>query len=101
MKAVAVEGTTLTAAELVKMAAKEPVILTCKGQPLVAVKDVSGSDWETVSLANNPHFVAIIEASRRSYREKGGIPLDQIRKELGLKPSQAAPKKPRRRSTAR
>jgi hypothetical protein len=97
MKTVAMEDTTMTAEELAKMAEKEPVILTRKGQPLVAIKDISGSDWETVSLANNPQFIAIIEASRRSYREKGGIPLDQVRRVLGLKARKPAPTKPRRR----
>ncbi len=97
MKMVAVEDTAMTAEELARMAEKEPVILTRNGEPLVAVKDVSSSDWETVSLANNPQFIAIIEASRRSYREKGGSPLAQVRKELGLKPGKAAATKPRRR----
>ncbi len=100
MKTVPVEDTVLTADELARMAKKEPVILTRNGRPLVAVKDLSGADWETVSLANNPKFIAIIEASRRSYREKGGIPLDQIREELGLKPRKGASTKPRRRRPA-
>ena len=100
MKTVPVEDAALTADQLARMAEKEPIILTRNGQPLVAVKDLSGSDWETVSLANNPKFVALIEASRRSYREKGGIPLDQIRKELGLEPGKAASTKPRRRKPA-
>jgi hypothetical protein len=97
MKTIAVEDTTLTAQELATMAKKEPVILTRNGQPLVAVKDLAGSDWETVSLANNPKFIAIIEASRRSYRKDGGIPLEQVRKELGLKPRSTATTKPRGR----
>lgn len=97
MKAVAVEGTTLTAGELARMAEKEPVILTRRGRPLVAVTDLSGADWETVALAKSPEFIELIEASRRSYRERGGIPLDQIRKELGLKPKKAVAPKPRRR----
>ena len=97
MKTVAVENTTLTPKELAKMAKKEPVILTRNGQPLVAVKDLSGSDWETVSLANNPRFIALIEASRRSYREKGRIPLDLVRKELGLKPRRTGSTKSRGR----
>ena len=100
MKTVAVEDTTLTADELARRAEREPVILTRNGRPLVAVKDLSGSDWESVSLANNPKFIALIEASRRSYREKGGIPLDQVRKELGLKPRRPAATKPRRRKPA-
>ena len=86
MKTVAVEDTTLTAEQLVAMARQEVVIVTRKGSPLVAVRDVSGSDWESVSLANNAKFVALIEESRRSYREQGGITLDEIRKEFDLKP---------------
>jgi PHD/YefM family antitoxin component YafN of YafNO toxin-antitoxin module len=95
MKTVAAEDTTLTAEALARMAEKEPVILTRNGQPLVAVKDLSGSDWESVSLANNPQFIAIIEESRRSYREQGGISLEEIRIELGLKPTRKAPGKRR------
>ncbi len=90
MKTVAVEDTTLSAEDLATMAQKEIVILTRKGDPLVAVKKVSGSDWESVSLANNPKFIALIEASRRSYREQGGISLDEIRREFGLRPRRKA-----------
>jgi PHD/YefM family antitoxin component YafN of YafNO toxin-antitoxin module len=95
MKTVAVEDTTLTTEDLARLAEKEPIILTRKGRPLVAVKALSGSDWESVSLANNPQFIAIIEESRRSYREQGGISLEEIRTELGLKPTRKAPGKRR------
>src|SRR5271165_1712600 len=60
------------------------VILTRNGLPLMSVKDVTGSDWESVSLSSDPRFMAIIEESRRSYLETGGIALDEIRRELGL-----------------
>ena len=86
MKTVAVEETTLTARELATMARREIVVLTRKGNPLAAVKDLSGTDWESVSLANNPRFIALIEASRRSYRRSGGITVDEIRQQLRLKP---------------
>jgi hypothetical protein len=62
------------------------VILTRAGKPIAAVKDVSGSDWESVSLANNPRFIELIELSRRAYERDGGIPLAEVRKRLGLKP---------------
>jgi hypothetical protein len=55
MKTVAVEETTLTAKELAVLARKEIVVLTRKSNPLVAVKDLSGADWESISLANNPN----------------------------------------------
>lgn len=85
MKTVAMENMTLTAEELAAMAQKEPVILTRKGHPVAAVKDLRGSDWESVSLANNPKFIELIEASRRSYRKQGGIGLEEIRQQFGLR----------------
>lgn len=85
MKTVAVEDTTLTAEDLARLAENEPIILTREGQPLVSVKGLSGSDWESVSLANDPTFIAIIEESRQSYRKQGGISLTEIREELGLR----------------
>jgi|SRR5208337_13763 len=81
MKVVALEKTTMTIAELAK---EGPVVLTRAGQPVVAVKDLSGSDWESVSLASNPKFMALIEESRRSYRDSGGISLKDLRQELDL-----------------
>ena len=84
MKVVPLEGSTLSVPELVEMVMGGSVILTRSGEPLVAVRDLSGSDWESTSLAENPRFQAIIEESRRSYRESGGISLDDLRTELGL-----------------
>jgi len=79
--------------DVAELARSGTVILTRNGKPLAAVKDLSHSDWESVSLANNPRFHELIEASRRSYREEGGISLEDLRKELGLKGT----KTPRRR----
>ncbi|MGO9463568.1 MAG: hypothetical protein ACLQIB_48040 [Isosphaeraceae bacterium] len=84
MKVIALEQATVTVAESVELAKVEAVILTLGGQPLVSVRDVSGSDWESASLASNPQFRALIEQSRRSYQDKGGIGLEQMRRELGL-----------------
>ncbi len=90
MNVVPIEKASL--ADVAELARSGTVILTRKGKPLAAVKDLSNSDWESVSLANNPRFREIIEDSRRSYREEGGISLEELRKELGLKA-----KKPSRR----
>lgn len=54
MKVVPLEGSTLTIAELVEMAREGAVILTREGQPLATVRDVTGSDWESAALANDP-----------------------------------------------
>jgi hypothetical protein len=96
MKAIALEDSALTLEQLAEIAREQPVILTRKGKPVVSIKDLSGSDWESVSLANNARFVELIEESRRSYREEGGIPLQEARKRLGLKA-----KRPRSRRSKR
>ena len=74
----------MTVLELAELAKGEAVILTRDGQPVVAVRDVSGSDWESASLASNPRFQALIEHSRRGYEDGGGIGIEQLRQELGL-----------------
>jgi hypothetical protein len=81
---VPLEGTTMTVPELVELAKEGAVILTRDGLPLVSIRDVSGSDWESASLADDPRFRALIEQSRRSYRDRGGIGIGPLRGELGL-----------------
>lgn len=85
MRVVPLEKTKLTLPDVAELAKSETVILTRHGKPLAAIKDLSGSDWESLSLANDPRFLALIEGSRRAYREEGGIGLDELRSELGLK----------------
>ena len=84
MRVVPLEQSTLTVPELVEMAKEGLVILTRGGQPLAAIRDVSGSDLESASLAHNPRFMALIEESRRSYRDKGGVSMADLQRELGL-----------------
>src|SRR5436305_1097108 len=92
MKVIPVEGTNVTLPDVAKLAKEGTVILTKSGKPVAAIRDVSGSDWESISLAANPQFRKLIEDSRRSFRERGGIGLEELRAELGLKK-----KTPRRR----
>ena len=84
MKEIPLEATTLTVSELVELAKGGDVILTRDGRPVTSVRDVSGSDGESPSLAENPQFMAIIERSRRSIREEGGVGIEELRRELGL-----------------
>jgi hypothetical protein len=84
MKVVPLEGTTMTVCELVELARGEAVILTRGGEPVISVRELSGADWESAMLAHNPRFAALIEQSRRSYREKGGIGIEQLRRKLNF-----------------
>jgi hypothetical protein len=54
----------------------------------------NGMDAESMALANNPRFVSIIEKSRARYIAEGGIPIEEVRRQLGL------PAKKKRRKTS-
>lgn len=92
MKVIAVEESTLSLPDLAELAKDGPVILTQKGEPLASVQMLDGADWESVALANDPGFTALIEEARRHCRAHGAISLESVLQELGLKPA------PRRRS---
>ncbi len=74
-------------AECVDTAGTDMVIFTRGGKPIAALVPLDNSDAESVSLATNPKFLAIIERSRSSYRRHGGIAADDIRQELELDPA--------------
>jgi hypothetical protein len=93
VKAIPVEESKISLPELAQLAKDGVIILTRRGKPLVSVTDVTGSDWEAIALSSNPTFIALIEESRRQYREMGGIGLDELRRELAPK---AAPRRPKR-----
>jgi prevent-host-death family protein len=72
---------------------REPVVVTKRGRPVVAVMPLTKyDDWESVSLSTNPEFMAIIERSRASARTRGTLSLEDVRQKYGL-----PAKSPRRR----
>jgi hypothetical protein len=99
MNIVSIEVSDMTLLSAVAMAQGGTVILTRRGKPLAALRDLSGEDWESVSLANNPRFRALIDESRRSYRVEGGVSLEEVRRQLELK--KTAGKRPRKKSNPR
>lgn len=64
---------------------RHPVIVTRRGKPMAALISVEGTDWETLSLSMNVPFLRIIERSRKSLREKGGLTLEQLQDKLSRK----------------
>ena len=91
MKVIPIESSTLTIPDLEQLVKQGPVVLTRNGLPMMTVNDAQGSDWEAVSLRSNPRFLSLIEESRRSYIESGGIALDDVRCELDTEPEDAPP----------
>ncbi len=72
---------------------QEPVVVTKRGRPVAVLIAVPNSDMESVSLSLNPWFMALIERSRAHVKAEGGIPLEEVRRQL------AAPReRPRRKA---
>lgn len=63
---------------------EEPVIVTQNGKPIAALVNLENVDFETISLSSNPKFKEMVERSRASRREKGGISSAEMRQRLGL-----------------
>ena len=72
----------------------EPLVLTAKGKPVAALIHLKNADWETISLSMNPKFMHIIERSRARARKEGTIPLEEVRKNVGI-PSQTRERRKR------
>ncbi len=66
-------------------ASTDTLIVTKNGEPLFSIKRLSKDDRERIALANNPKFIAIIEASRTSLRDTGGLTMDEVCQKHGLK----------------
>jgi len=99
MKTVAVEDTTLTAEDLARLAEKEPIIpdpqrtAVGRGEGLVWV----GLGVRFVGEQSEVHRHN--RRLRRSYREQGGISMDEIRTEFGLKHKETPAKRQGSRKT--
>ena len=78
---------------------EEPVVLTDRGRPIMALLPIENADLETVTLSNDPRFIAMIERSRVRYPPGSGIPLTEIRRKYGLQRKGRA-KKTRRTARA-
>ena len=80
MKTLECSEANLPLADYAKKLRKAPVMITKEGKPLAALISLINADMETVSLSNNPKFIALIERSRARQKKRGG----------NLKPGNAA-----------
>jgi hypothetical protein len=83
MKTIDVADATGTLSEYAAKGLREAVVVTRRGKPLLAVTPIRSGDWESIALASNPRFQAIIERSRKS--RKPGLSTEEVRRRLGLR----------------
>lgn len=69
-------------ADYARKGLKEAVVVTRRGKPLLALTPIRRGDGESIAVATNPKFLAIIERSRKSRRP--GLSTEEMRRRLGL-----------------
>jgi len=82
MKTLEVAKATLPLSDYAKGVKKEPVIILKEGKPVAALVSITNADIETVSLSNNPKFIALIDRSRSRQKSEGGISTEEMRRRL-------------------
>ncbi len=84
MKTIEMSQATAPLAEFAGEVANEPVIVTSNGKPIAALLSIDDVDLETLSLRDNPEFLAIMAQSRARLKAEGGISSQEMRRRLGL-----------------
>ena len=82
MKTIELNEATGALAKYARVAATEPVVVLDHGKPIAALVAIENADLETVSLSNNPKFLAILERSRARHQAEGGIPAREMRRRM-------------------
>jgi antitoxin (DNA-binding transcriptional repressor) of toxin-antitoxin stability system len=84
MKTLDVEEANTTLSEYARKPLREPVVVTRRGKPVLALTPITG-DWESAVVANHPAFLAIVKRSRSSLDAGKGVSTKELRRRLGLK----------------
>jgi hypothetical protein len=63
------------------------IVFTDKKKPVAVLFSLpSGTNMESFGLGTNSDFIALLEKSRASLREKGGVTIEEVRRRLGMPP---------------
>src|SRR5260370_41377000 len=101
MKMAAVADVKARLSAYLKESQEGPVVVTRNGKAVAVLLAVTDDDeLERLVLAHSPKFQALPDKSRRQIEETGGIPPDQVWREVQAESGEAAGTgKPRRRPT--
>jgi hypothetical protein len=63
-------------------------VTTRRGGPYATLAGVGPkTDLENLVVSTHPKFLEIMERSEARYRTEGGLTSDEVRRQLGIKPS--------------
>ena len=67
---------------LVSRAHREPVVLTLRGRPVVALTPIEDGDWESLVVASHPTFRRLLKQSRERCKPGQGVSTEEMRRRL-------------------
>jgi prevent-host-death family protein len=82
MRTVEVTEATQSLAEYARETQTGPIVIMQNGRPIAVVMPLENTDIETVSLGENPQFLALIERSCERQQREGGISSNEMRRRL-------------------
>ena len=71
--------------EMLRRAAGTDIVITSHGKPVAILHGLKEEDLEDWVLANHPALRASIEEADRELRRGGGVPLEEVIRELNSK----------------
>lgn len=84
MTTIRLEEDGLTLADVAKMVSGGPVLVTRRGEPVMAVIGLEEEDAEAWLLGQNPELMELVERARLQLCAGEGITLEEVRRELDL-----------------
>jgi PHD/YefM family antitoxin component YafN of YafNO toxin-antitoxin module len=82
MKTIELSTASKSLSEYAKEFENEVVILTSHTKPVAAVISLARAELESLSLAMNPEFLAIIEKARAEFAQGRKLSLKEMRQQL-------------------
>lgn len=86
MKTLEIAEATGTLGSYARRVQAEPLLVTRRGRPVMALVAMDSDDAASLRLAADPRFFRLVERSRAESPAGTGVPLDAVRQSLNLKP---------------
>jgi hypothetical protein len=84
LRTVSVEELGLDTGKIVRLAHKQAVLVRSPGQPTLVLRKLVDDDLADELVTRHPAFRASIRKARKNLAEGKGIPLAEVRRQLGV-----------------
>ena len=83
MKFIAMRELRNNTSEVLRLLAKEDVVVTRNGKPAAALVYLDEDLLDNFVLAHHPTLLKEVEAARREYKKKGGVDHETMKRRIG------------------